>query len=357
MLVERAGTDLPFLTPEWTLAWWEAFRQDRSVIRDSLTVKVLRTDAGQLVGVVPLMRTDRPGFGPARFRTLGFLGADHYLTEQRAPLVDPEHAAEAAAVLGSDLAGDPSWDWISWEGLDPAGAWAETLNRTLGLRWVDSQPGNVLDLPPTWDGFRAGLKRNIKESLRRCYNSLKRENLTPELEVAASPTEIGPALSIFFELHARRAGRRDTVAHPDRFADPRAREFLQRVCDRFARRSAARVFTLRVRGEAVASRVGFVLPGSLYLYYSGYDPSWAEYSVATTVVAEAIRHAIGTGFGRVHLSMGADVSKSRWGPRTPMFHSAVTVRPRARSRAALGLYSWARAGSTLLNPVKALLGR
>ena len=62
------------------------------------------------------------------------------------------------------------------------------------LRWGRYQPANVLPLAPTWELFRAGLKRNIKESLRRCYNSLKRDGLAIRLVVADTPDAIHTAL-------------------------------------------------------------------------------------------------------------------------------------------------------------------
>ena len=227
----------------------------------------------------------------------------------------------------------------------------------MALQWTDSQPGNVLDLLPSWDEFRSSLKRNIKESLRHCYNSLRREGLTLELAVASAEPELGPALETFFRLHTARSGQANGVNHPDRFADPRARRFLSEVCRRLAQRDGVRVFTLHLNGRPVASRVGFVLPGCLYLYYSGFDPEWARFSVATTLVSEAIRYAIGAGLPRVHLSMGADTSKSRWGPRMPRFHAAVTVRARAQARAVHGLYSWSRSRADRLRPVGAWIGR
>ncbi len=351
-LLGRMKADLPFLWPDWVISWWELFRQDRSVIRDSLHVKAVRRDSGELVAVVPLMMTERPSAGPARVRTLGFIGADKYVTEQRASIVDPAYQKEVATALAAELRQDDGWDWIAWEGLEQESAFAETLGKEMDLRWSTSQPGNILHLAPSWEDFRRGLKRNIKESLRHCYNSLEREGLTAQLDVAVTPEEVASALEIFFTLHAARSQQTKTVTHPDRFADPIAHKFLMVVCSRLASRGIARVFTLRVGGVAVASRVGFLLPECLYLYYSGYDPAWGKYSVATTVLAESIKYAIASGRPRLHLSMGADTSKSRWAPQMRVFHSAICVKPRMYSRVALGLYSWAR-----VNPVKRLLGR
>jgi CelD/BcsL family acetyltransferase involved in cellulose biosynthesis len=354
-LLERAGNDLPFLLPEWLVSWWEAFRQEGALIRDTLRVKVVRDRAGTLVAVVPLMLTDRPAFGPMRSRALGFMGADRHLTELRTPIVDPSCQAEVARALASDLLADRTWDWITWQGLDRESGFVRELESLMPLQWGTTETGNVLALAATWEDFKRGLKRNIKESLRRCYNSLGRDGMTARLVVAETPQDIERGLETFYRLHTMRADHADGVMHPDRFARQAARRFLDVVCARLAERRVARVFTLMVGDVPVASRVGFVLPQCLYLYYSGFDPAWGKYSVATTAVAEAIKYAIEIGVPRVHLSMGADVSKSRWGPTTPVHHQALCVRPRFSSRAALKVYSWARENTLLEGAIGRLM--
>ena len=97
----------------------------------------------------------------------------------------------------------------------------------------------------------------------------------------------------------------------------------------------------------VATRVGFVVGDSLYLYYSGYDPAWARFGVMTTTLAEAIKYAIGRGMATVNLSPGTDVSKTRWGPRAIELGSAVQVARSLKSRLAYQLYLRARAYKAL----------
>ncbi len=170
--------------------------------------------------------------------------------------------------------------------------------------------------------------------------------------MAETAADVVEALDTFFALHTARARASHGPVHPDRFAAARARRFLAEVCRDLAEQHITRVFTLLVDGKPVASRIGFVLPGCLYLYYSGYDPSWARYGVMTTTVVEAIKYAIALGVPRLHLSMGADVSKTRWGGATPVLHDAVSVRPRWTSEVALQLYSWGR----LDHPLKEAIG-
>ena len=356
-LLGRIDNDLPFLLPEWASTWWRCFRQEAPLIRDSLRVKVVR-DGDALLGILPLMLTERPPVGPLRATALGFLGANRYVTELRAPIVDPAREGEVARALAAHLLADRSWDWVAWQGLDRASELARELDRAMPLRWSAApEVASVLHLPATWDEFRGGLKRNIKESLRRCTNSLKRDGLRARLVVAQTPADVDRALDTFLALHGMRARDDEAPSHPDRFEGDRPRRFLRQLSEQLSARGEVRVLSLLVDGKAVAARVAFQLPHCLYLYYSGFDPAWGKYSVATTLVAEAIKDAIARGVPRVHLSMGQDVSKSRWGPRTSERHGAVWVSPRRRSRAAYWLYATGKDSKILGGTAGRLLPR
>jgi hypothetical protein len=94
-------------------------------------------------------------------------------------------------------------------------------------------------------------------------------------------------------------------------------------------------------------RIGFAVGDSLYLYYSGFDPAWARYSVMTTTVAEAIKYAIARGFKTVNLSPATDISKMRWSPRQLEYQSAYQQSTRLRSCLARRAYMKARSGAGL----------
>jgi len=95
------------------------------------------------------------------------------------------------------------WDWIHWSGVSEE--FAEALSADGTLRWQAPLSDFVLDLPDTWQEFRSGLKRNIRESIRHCYNSLKRDSLEFKLQVAQHPDTVKDALERFFALHTLRA--------------------------------------------------------------------------------------------------------------------------------------------------------
>ena len=336
-LERSSGNTLPFRTFTWTTCWWRHMREGRLALSDSLEVRAVRTAAGRLVGVAPLVLTERPGVGPLRVRCLELVGADPNMTEIRGMLAEPDLEPACYAAICRDLACS-SFDWVRWTGIDERGGVCDAL-RGRAVRWREGVACYVLDLPPTWEELRASRPQNLKEALRKCRRSLERDGLHPSFEVVTAPGRAGEAVHDFLRLHTARADLAGTVHHNDVFAHPACRAFLLDACERFAAAGTLRVFRLQVGGALVATRLGFALGGSLYLYYSGVDPAYAKYGAGTTVVAEAIKHAIGEGLSAVNLSTGKDPSKLRWRPREIAFREALLVSPGAVGRAKFRAWS------------------
>jgi CelD/BcsL family acetyltransferase involved in cellulose biosynthesis len=330
-LLRTTGNTLPFALHEWHLSWCRHFLSRHARRDDRPLFYVLRDPAGTCVAVIPFI-VSRRRVGPLNFAFLRLLGTEQLLTEIRGPLVEPGYESLAVRAVRDSLAKEVDWDWIHWTGV--GGDFEQALRAGGTLEWRRAMPYYVLDLPPTWEEFRRGLKRNIRESLRHCYNSLKRAGLQFELRVIADPDGVRAALPRFLELHTLRANLKSSVVHPDRFASARERDFLYTVCEALSRQGVVRLFCLCIGGQTVAMRIGFMVGDSLYLYYSGYDPQWSRYSVMTTTVAESIKYAIALGLKTVNLSPGNDVSKTRWSPRELPLLSAYERRDRLRSRLA-----------------------
>lgn len=333
-LLARMPDALPFATHEWATAWWAHLRRDCWHTRDTLRVYVVRTTAGEVIAFAPYLRTVHRVLGLPLVRVVQPIGADPYLTEIRSMLVAPEHEAAVVGALSIHLRAERGHDWVRWGGLRHAGEAFTALAAHEGTVVDWQMSAFLLPLPASWDEFHRTRPRNVRESLRKCYNSLARDGHAWRFHALESGSEVGAALKRFFDLHGRRATAEGTVSHPDYFASPGARRFLADVVERMGRRGAARMFQLEIGGEVVAMRLGFHLGDTLYLYYSGYDPAWGKYSVMTTVVAETLRDAIARGVRVVNLSSGTDVSKTRWRPDEVAYADAVVVSDGVRARLA-----------------------
>jgi len=339
----RAGLRLPFSSASWACSWWRHFAESRLYVHDRLHVRAVRAlPDGLLVGVAPMMITERPSRGPLRLRVLQFFGQDPNLTELRTVLCEPLLEGAVYQALARDVASSPQeWDWVVWTGLKP-GSEAETAVVEAGpVTFDEMQPNYILPLPADWDTFRSALPRNIKQSLRKCYNSLQQAGHSFQFVAAQTPAEIDRALTTLFQLHESRAADSSATYHANAYASPRARQFMREVCADLALRGQARVYELRIGGATVASRAAFVSGNHLFLYYSGFDPTWSRFSVMTTLVAEAIKGAILEGRAAVNLSFGRDESKLRWRPIEVPYRSATQISSRPRSRVLRATYNFA----------------
>ena len=329
------GNTLPFTLHEWHVSWCQQFLNRSAQIHEQPHFCVLRSAGGECLAIVPLI-VSRWRLGPLRLATVALLGGDPGLTEIRNPLISAGYEQAAVQAVHESLADIPDWNWIQWNSV--SAPLAEAIGRDGKPQWWEVSEDFVLDLPADWDELRARLPRNLRESLRHCYNSLKRAGHSFEFVVARARDEVSQAVECFLRLHALRAHMPRGPKHPDRFATPGAKRFLHDVCERLAQRDAVRVFQLKIGREIVASRIGFIAGGSVYLYYSGFDPVWARYSVMTTTVAEALRYAIANGLTSVNLTTNAEQSKLRWRPRRVEYHSALVHRDSLGSRLACHAY-------------------
>jgi CelD/BcsL family acetyltransferase involved in cellulose biosynthesis len=315
---------LPFQTPAWCFAWFKAFGVRSLWRRDTLQLIAFFAQ-NRLVALVPVVRTSlglSDNIGVALYRPIG---SDPNLTEVRTPLIAPgfetavanrllHHARMRNGVhkimLPEALLTDAMSSWRGWQPLD---------TRTVVMY--------RLALGADWTTFKTGLKRNIKESLRHCYNSLAKESLSPRLEVVNDTHAIAQRLDAFYALHGKRAALTTTVSHPDYFAKALHREFLAGVLAHCKTTPGLQpcLFCLWVDDQCVAMRMGFKTNQELYLYYTGYEPEWGRYSVMTTLVAEMLQWAIQQGLPSANLSVGTDVSKTRWSPSAQTFTETFVV--------------------------------
>jgi GNAT acetyltransferase-like protein len=322
-LAQTMPTHMPFQTAHWNRAWWSIFRRRGIFLKDELHLVCAVRDE-RLVGVIPLFSTTLGLPGLPLVRYLRLLGADSNLTEWRSVICRPEDRLPLQALwLRESARFRFGLCFLQLRGFTAEEINAAKLEMAGFLRVFPPSEHFVLSLPGSWDSFKATLKRNMKESLRHCYNSLRRANLTPSLSVIGDVEELRARMGLFYEWHALRAKNTGTIEHPDYFNRDLNRQFLETLAQGFCPRGRMKLFELKLNDRPVAYRLGFIDGDTLYLYYSGFDPEFSRFSVMTTLVAEVIKWAINEKIRFVNLSFGRDVSKTRWGPAAIQSYEAV----------------------------------
>jgi len=191
--------------------------------------------------------------------------------------------------------------------------------------------GFLIPLAANWDDFYGALKRNAKNDLRKCHNSLKRDGIEPVFSCLSDPAAIQKALPDFYRLHGERAMERNAIRHPNYFESQEGRSLLELLA-KDPDNSGMRLFVLKDGDRLIAARLGFETPRGVYLYYSGYEPEYSKYSIMTRLVVEVIKRSIERGQHYVHLSFGRDRSKMRWSPQEVAHNQYLMVSTSLRGR-------------------------
>src|SRR5262249_22517694 len=102
-LLSRSPTNSVFLTWEWLFPWWQVYG------RNAPLRLVVAHDNGRLCGIAPLYR-NTIYLGPARFRTLEFLGARHVASEYLDFIAESDAYAPIVNALLAEVRRQSDWD-------------------------------------------------------------------------------------------------------------------------------------------------------------------------------------------------------------------------------------------------------
>lgn len=343
----------PFTSPLWHELWWAHFQKNSLLVRDEFLTCSLRNSSGRLVAVAPMMRTHRPSFGVLQLSEIQFFGADPNMTELRGPVCRPGDQTEVLRALSNYFtSNDTRWNWIRWHGIrrDMLEG-SDALDATTRFRWTRVVPGYILTLPSAWPIFEKALTSRVRKKLRACYKYLERDNHVIDFRVIRHPEDVTRNLNLFYALHRART----QVRYFDVFSDRRARSFFNEYASNVAARNEFRIFQIAFNGVVVATRLGFAFGRELYLYHSGNDPAWDNYSIMTTLLAEIIKWAIGEGFAIINLSTGNDRSKTRWKPAEIVYSDGIEVAPGMAGDRISRVYDFLREQTYPGSPIRKLI--
>jgi CelD/BcsL family acetyltransferase involved in cellulose biosynthesis len=338
-LFERSGSRNPFAHPVWLTTWAHHFATE-----EDLHLIAVR-QGEELVGLAPFYR-HRGWFGgrhPVRFLRLLGSGRETGLTELSQVLIRPGLERRVLrAVMHHVLRDEAEWDLIELT-LPPEQGWFEPdwLPEDGGRAFFihkDTAPCVVMPLDADWHTLRSGLKRNVKESLRRGVNRLERDGHSWSVPTPSSPTEVQSALTDLLRLHSARARMDSSVLHANRFASPTDTMLLFDLGYRLGQSGHVSPRILTVDGIPAAGLLMLRANDGVFLSFSGLEPRWWDYSPQTILVEHCLHEAALSGAVFANLSVGPDRSKLRWSERLELYNSFMIVGDRPRAALAFGAY-------------------
>jgi CelD/BcsL family acetyltransferase involved in cellulose biosynthesis len=318
----------PYLTPEWYAACLA-----RSGGRPA--VVAVRSDAGALRGVLPLVRMGAPPF-----RRLRFPG-DH-LGDQYAMLVEPgDDAREVARLAARALrAAGVRWDAIALFYVDEGADWLAGFLDGLGDPAVLRRSEVVrpcVDLSHgDWETYLATLKRTDRKETRRRERRVLDTGAAYRL--VDDEAEAAGGMQTLMHLHDLRWSDRGGSS----LGDPGSREILARFATAAAARGWLRLWLLEMDGDRVAAELAWRIGGRQLHYQGGFDPERAQLGVGLVLFAHALEDAVGDGVVEADLGEGESDYKRRYSHRAQAASLLVAVPRRHPMRPPLAAWLWAR---------------
>ncbi len=301
-LVEAMKVPSPFQGWDWNQTWWRYFGNGRR-----LHVLVFR-DGSQVVGIAQLFERRYVGW----MRLLAPLGwgdgHDQRLTEQ----------LEFIFPAGDDRLWGALAAWLCEErrclvwlpGLTGAEAWPPSIQARLVM--ATRERYHHRGLPQTWEQLATHLNKSMRDNVRYYPRLMLRHGHPFAFEVACSPEHVSASLPTLFRFHRLRADVPLEVQHTDHFCTPSRRAFMREAAPLLASLGQLRIGVLKVEGQPIAAQMWLEKGRTMFLYYSGYEPSWSSYSVALIATVEAIKDGISRGIDRLEFLLGGGQSKRRW---------------------------------------------
>lgn len=300
-LAERTDA-APFLRPGWVAAWWDAFGS-----QGELELITRRSEAGELAGVLPMIRTGRTLRSPTNDHSpvFGAVADEGALIELYELMLERRPRRIEIGMLAAD-------------GRDPISMRRAARAYAVYGRTVARSP--YLTIDGEWDAYWSSLSQNLRGTVRRCRNRL-RELGALELDVRGGGDDLDRLLGEAFELEATGwKGAAGTAIT----SKPETERFYRSVAAWAAEQGLLRLSFLRADGRAVAFHLGLETASAYYLVKLGHDAALDKAGPGTTITASLLERAFERGLQTFEFLGLDEPYKLRWG--TGMVRERLLIR-------------------------------
>lgn len=337
----RLPTPSPMQSPEWLLAWWNAYGKPERGVEHELCVLTVRDSEGRLVGLAPWRLEKRSLAGP----TLRWLGDGRASSDHHTLLCGAEDREEMVESIADWLithAGD-TWRRVRFEAITDNDLAMHALQRRLAdaqldTEWIDDHGlyTAVLsesDEPTAWNDYLNSRSKNRRKRLRRWTRELF-ESGRATVRRVTTEEERQLMWPLLVRLHRE---RREAMGHASVFDEERFNAFHQEASAALLAASQLYFALLEFDGEPAA--IEYALQDSRAVYaYQGGIANWAlGHDVGHLSMLAMLHHTLDTGRTRYDLLRGDEPYKISWGAVRRQART-LHVRPRTLSGA---LERWA----------------
>lgn len=325
---------VPFRRFEWLGIWAETYLQE------SQLYVLSATEAGKLVGLLPLYRSELVSQGGV----LRWLGAGEVCTDYLGVMAADGYRAQviegfANWLVQASAAREHRWNLMKLDGVDNEEQTVLELQEKLFELdcTLHSKPGlNCwrISLPDSWDVYLASMSKSHRKQLRRVERRLLEGDETKVLSVVDERT-FAQGMEVLVALHQK---RRHSLGEPGCFSSDRFSDFLHKSALQLLSSGLLRLTWAEIGGEPIACEFQLVGPSMTYAYQAGIDPERMDLEPGRLIMIATIQSAIVSGQTAFDFLRGDEPYKAHWRATPRPTTNIRVVAPKTASQLRHGIW-------------------
>jgi CelD/BcsL family acetyltransferase involved in cellulose biosynthesis len=305
LLLEESISHVPFLRYEYLETWWQTRGGDEWP--EAELAIITAEDQSGLIGVAPLFLAEREG--KRSLLLLGSIEISDYLD-----IISRERdLRDFLTGLMDFLKGDFPMKWNSLDFYNiledsPSLDVFQQAAAGKGLKTEISQLQHspFIPLPGDWETYLSGLDKKQRHEIRRKLRRVEEAGDAVKWYIVEDGEALESELAAFMKLMVNDEDKA-------KFLTPAMREHMQQTSRCAFEAGCLQLAFLEVQGEKAAGYLSFDYLDKLWIYNSGLDWKFSEYSPGWVLLANLIRNAIEAGRTEFDFMRGNEDYKYRFG--------------------------------------------
>jgi CelD/BcsL family acetyltransferase involved in cellulose biosynthesis len=284
-LLAESSVHVPFLRHEYLQAWWQT-RGGGEWPPESRLVIVTARENKRLVGIAPFFHV--PNWeGKACLMLLGSIEISDYLDILAKEETLQEFLNELFPFLANADRNLPAWECIdlynlldSSPTLPALQTAAQRMNWTYQVEQLQHSP--YIKLPGDWEIYLAGIDKKQRHEIRRKMRRAQEGEATVRWYLVRDSQTLDTEIHAFIDLMAQ---------DPDkaRFLTPAMRQHMLVTVRCAFEAGCLHLAFLEINGKKAAGYLSFDYLNSIWVYNSGIDRSFTEYSPGWVLLGELLK--------------------------------------------------------------------
>jgi CelD/BcsL family acetyltransferase involved in cellulose biosynthesis len=272
-LLSESAAHSPFLRYEYLRAWWEG--RGGGEWPDPELVVVLARQDGQLTGIAPLFFAQNREDDPALL-LLGSIEISDYLDVIARPAELPAFISGLFDFLSASSPGSPAWSALDWHNLLEDSPTIpllqdETRKRGWGFDLQKTYHAPRVPLPGDFEVYLSGIDKKQRHEIRRKMRRAAEGGQHIRWYIVTEPAALDSEMEAFLTLMAHDPQKAD-------FLTPAMRAQMHLIGRAAFEAGWLQLAFMEVDGEKAAGYLNFDYDNRLWVYNSGLDRRFMEFS-------------------------------------------------------------------------------